>query len=240
MSSTITPATRIGDIVLEHPATMRLFERHNIDYCCGGHRTLAEACAHAGRQVSDVLPALEGLKAPAAEPLDPKVLAAGSMTALIAHIESTHHVFTREELNRVAPLMEKVARVHGANHPELARVASLFTALYDDLMPHLQKEEQILFPFIRGLESGAPACDSCFGSVRGPISVMQSEHEAAGDVLREIRELTKDYTLPDDACGSFRSLYMGLQNLEEDLHLHIYLESHILFPRAAEMETAKA
>jgi regulator of cell morphogenesis and NO signaling len=134
--------------------------------------------------------------------------------------------------------MEKVARVHGANHPELLKVERLFTALRDDLMPHLDKEEQILFPFIRGLESGAPACDTCFGSVRGPISVMQSEHEAAGDILREIRDLTHDFALPEDACGSFRSLYMGLRNLEEDLHLHIYLESHILFPRAAQAEQA--
>ena len=233
-----TPQTRIGDIVLDFPATMRVFEGLKIDYCCGGHRSLAEACAQAGKQVAEVLPALEGLQAPAAAPLDPKALSTGSLTDLIAHIEAKHHTFTRDELNRVAPLMEKVARVHGPNHPELVRVAALFQALYDDLMPHLQKEEQILFPFIRTLEAGGFTGGACFGSVQGPIAVMQSEHEQAGECLREIRELTRDFTLPEDACGSFRSLYMGLRNLEEDLHLHIYLESHLLFPKAAELELA--
>ena len=233
---TLTSATRIGDLVLEQPATMRLFETMNIDYCCGGYRTLAEACAHAGAKVEEVLAALEGFGAAAAAPSDPAALAAGSLTELIAHIEAKHHTFTRNELNRIAPLMAKVARVHGEHHPELARVEKLFTALYDDLMPHLEKEERILFPFIRTLEAGGDRGGACFGSVQGPIAVMQSEHEAAGDVLREIRALTADFTLPEDACGSYRSLYMGLRSLEEDLHLHIYLESHLLFPKAAELE----
>ncbi len=232
--------TRIGDIVLENPGTMRLFESRNIDYCCGGHRSLAEACAQAGVAVEEMLPRLAELEAPAAAPLDPATLAAGSLTDLIAHIEATHHTFTRDELGRVAPLMEKVARVHGPNHPELVRVGRLFESLRADLMPHLEKEEQILFPYIRKLEAGASTCDACFGTVRGPIAVMQSEHEAAGEILREIRELTHDFTLPEDACGSFRSLYLGLRSLEEDLHLHIYLESHILFPNATALEERHA
>jgi len=233
---TFTPQTRIGDIVLELPAAMRLFEKHNIEYCCGGQRSLAEACAHAGRNVEAILPGLAGLQIEAAAPLDPKVLAQGTLTALIEHIVAKHHTFTRDELNRVAPLMDKVARVHGDHHPELNRVKVLFTALYDDLMPHLEKEEQILFPFIRNLEAGLKGCDTCFDSVRGPIAVMQSEHEQAGDLLRKIRDLTGAFTVPADGCGSYQSLYMGLRNLEEDLHLHIYLESHILFPKAAELE----
>lgn len=229
------PCARIGDIVLENPATMRVFETYNIDYCCGGHRSLAEACQAAGRDVAAVLPALEGLDKGAVQ-ADPSLLAKGSMTELIDHIEATHHLFTRQELARVAPLAEKVARVHGDRHPELQRVLECFEGLRDDLLPHLEKEERILFPFIRTLERGGSTGGMCFGSVQGPIGVMQSEHEAAGDLLRELRELTRDYTLPEDACGSYRSLFMGLKALEEDLHLHIYLESHILFPRAVEME----
>ena len=233
---TFTAQTRIGDLVLEQPATMRLFESLNIDYCCGGHHSLAEACAQAGQNVAEVLAALAGVEAIAAAPADPAALAAGSLTDLIAHIEAKHHTFTRDELNRLAPLVAKVAQVHGAHHPELGRISTLFTALYDDLMPHLEKEERILFPFIRNLDAGGDGSGACFGTVQGPISVMQAEHEQAGEVLREIRALTGDFTLPEDACGSYRSLYMGLRSLEEDLHLHIYLESHLLFPRAVALE----
>jgi regulator of cell morphogenesis and NO signaling len=136
--------------------------------------------------------------------------------------------------------MEKVLSVHGDHHPELARVAQCFEAMDPDLRPHLEKEEQILFPFVRNLEAGNRATDCCFGTVQNPIGAMQNEHEQVGDILRELRTLTHDYTPPQDACGSYRSLVMGLQNLEEDLHLHIYLESHLLFPRAIELETAVA
>ena len=227
--------TRIGDIVLEYPATMRIFEELNVDYCCGGHRSLADACAHAGSPLPAVLARLEGLEALAPAASDPGVWLTAPLTDLIAHIEATHHVFTRSELARVAPLMAKVLQVHGAHHPELARIAQCFEAMEADLGPHLEKEEQILFPFVRAMEAGTRA-PSCFGTVQNPIRAMQSEHEQVGDILRELRTLTHDYTPPEDACASFRSLYLGLQSLEEDLHLHIYLESHLLFPRAVALE----
>jgi regulator of cell morphogenesis and NO signaling len=227
--------TRIGDVVLEQPAAMRVFESLNMDYCCGGHKSLQEASAHAGVGLDAVLERLAGLQAGTPSPSDPAAWKDAPLSSLIGHLETTHHVFTRTELARVEPLMEKVLRVHGDHHPELARIAELFAALRDDLLPHLEKEERILFPYIRSLEAGK-AQEGCFGSVAQPIYVMQMEHEAAGDVLRELKTLTRDYQPPADACGSFRSLYMGLQALEADLHLHIYLESHILFPRALDAE----
>lgn len=236
---TFTAQTKIGDVVLEIPSAMRVFEGLNMDYCCGGHKSLEEASAQAGKKVEDVLLKLEVLQQTATGPTDPKVWADASLTSLIAHLEATHHAFTRDELRRVAPLMERVLKVHGDHHPELLRISQCFQAAFDDLMPHLQKEEQILFPFIRGLEAGAGK-EGCFGSVQQPIRVMQMEHEAVGDILRELKALTNDYTPPEDACGSYRSLYMGLQALEEDLHLHIYLESHLLFPRATELEAVKS
>jgi regulator of cell morphogenesis and NO signaling len=232
--------TQIGDVVLKVPATMRVFESLNIDYCCGGQRTLAAACAHAGKDLQEVQDKLANLQVAAPAPSDPKVWQSASLTELIDHIEATHHAFTRSELARVAPLMEKILSVHGDHHPELARVAQCFEAMDRDLRPHLEKEEQILFPFVRNLEAGNRATECCFGTVQNPIRAMQNEHEQVGDILRELRTLTHDYTPPQDACGSYRSLVMGLQNLEEDLHLHIYLESHLLFPRAIELETAVA
>jgi len=228
--------TKIGDLVLEQPAAMRLFEGLNIDYCCGGHRTLAEACRVSDQDPEAVLLQLAALEAGAAAPTDPKVWADAPLSDLVAHIEATHHVFTRTELARVAPLMAKVAQVHGENHPELARLEQCFQAMHADLIPHLEKEEQILFPYIRAMEQPSGPGGSCFGSVANPVNAMQAEHEAVGDLLREVRILTHDYTPPADGCASFRSLYMGLQQLEEDLHLHIYLESHLLFPRAVALE----
>jgi len=236
---TFNAQTKIGDIVLESPATMRVFEALNVDYCCGGHRGLAEACAHAGRELGEVMAALGSVQTGAPAAGDPSGWMTAPLGDLIAHLEATHHVFTRTELDRVAPLMAKVLTVHGEHHPELARIAGLFAAMYGDLMPHLAKEEQILFPFIRGLAAGGPAAGACFGSVQNPIQAMQNEHEAVGEILRELRTLTRDYQPPADACGSFRSLYMGLQDLELDLHLHIFLESHLLFPRAIALEAAR-
>jgi len=230
--------TRIGDIVLEVPATMRIFEALNIDYCCGGQRTLAAACVHAGKDLQEVQDELATLQAAAPAPSDPKVWQSAPLTELIDHLEATHHAFTRSELARVAPLMEKVLKVHGDHHPELTRISQYFEAMDSDLRPHLEKEEKILFPYVRNLEAGNRATECCFGTVQNPIRAMQNEHEQVGDILRELRSLTHDYTPPEDACGSYRSLFMGLQNLEEDLHLHIYLESHLLFPRAIELEAA--
>ena len=234
------PQNKIGDIVLDLPATMRVFEDLNVDYCCGGHRSLAEACAHAGKDLETVLARLESVGASAPALADPGTWQTASLTGLIAHLEATHHVFTRTELERVAPLMARVLHVHGEHHPELARIAELFAAMRADLLPHLEKEEQILFPFIRQLAAGNAPADCCFGTVQNPIRAMQHEHEQVGDILRELRTLTRDYTPPADACASYRSLFMGLQNLETDLHLHIYLESHLLFPRAIALEEAAA
>ncbi|MFZ1614838.1 MAG: DUF542 domain-containing protein, partial [Holophaga sp.] len=147
-----TPQTKIGDVVLEMPATMRVFEELNVDYCCGGHRSLSEACVHAGKDLTEVLAKLEAIQASAPTSSDPKKWQDAPLVDLIAHIETKHHAFTRSELARVTPLMEKVLKVHGDHHPELARIAQCFKAMYSDLMPHLDKEEQILFPFIRNLE----------------------------------------------------------------------------------------
>jgi regulator of cell morphogenesis and NO signaling len=217
---------------------MPLFETLNLDYCCGGHRSLAEACAQAGKDLTQVLSKLEALQASA--PADPKRWQGRSLTELMAHIEATHHPFTRSELARVAPLMGKVLEVHGAHHPELARVAQCFQGLFEDLGPHLDKEEQILFPFIRTLEAGGAPGGACFGSVENPIRAMLHDHEQVGGLLREIRDLTRDYLPPEDACASYRSLLTGLRDLEEDLHLHIHLENHVLFPGATAQESAQA
>jgi regulator of cell morphogenesis and NO signaling len=233
---TIDLDSKVGDLVLTRPQAMRYLESQGVDYCCGGHRTLREACEVAGRTPADILAALTMLDEPASGAPSPQVWMGASLTDLIAHIEATHHAYLRTELPRLDTLLEKVLGAHGENHPELDEVFDLFQALASDLMPHLMKEEQILFPFIRQMDAGRPA-EACFASVQSPIRVMESEHEVVGQVLAQLRARTDGYTVPADGCATFRALYEGLKALEADLHLHIYLENQILHPRARLMET---
>ena len=235
-----TIATKtVREVALENPAATRLFEQLGIDYCCGGHKPLDEACAAASVPVEKVLAQLE--EAANAHGRQPgKDWQQESLTALIEHITNTHHVFVRTEAPRILALLEKVCGVHGANHPELHQVREQFSALAQELGNHLLKEERILFPYVAGAEqqlaSGAKAPASCFGSVQNPIRMMMFEHDSAGQVLRELRRLTNNYAVPGDACISYQTLYQALQGFEADLHQHIHLENNILFPRALALE----
>lgn len=134
--------------------------------------------------------------------------------------------------------MEKVCAFTATTHLELAEIGRLFGDLLADLMPHLVKGKQILFPYIRNLEAGGSRTDTCCASGQGPIGAWQEEHDQAGEILPSLKPLSSDHTQPQGACGSYRSLYMGLQTLEKDLHLHINIESHLLFLRAAALEAA--
>ncbi|GLH70446.1 iron-sulfur cluster repair di-iron protein [Geothrix rubra] len=229
--------TKLGELVLERPETMRYFEGLGLDYCCGGHRSLGEACASAGLQTEAVLAGLATLEDPAAGTPSLQAWTQATLAALIGHIVPTHHDYLRRELPRLKGLLDKVQAAHGPRHPELERVGEIFAALYADLLPHLMKEEQILFPFIIRMERGEMG-GACFGSVQSPIRVMEVEHEAVGVLLAELRQLTWAYTTPADGCATFRALYLGLEELERDLHLHITLENQILHPRARALEAA--
>ena len=233
---TYDPQTPIGDIALKAPESMRLFETLGLDDCCGGQLPLGAACQKAKRDAQQILADPAALERLPQDGEDPSRFASGSLTDLIAHIEAKHHAFTRQELDRLGPLVARVLGVHGERHPELAEVSRLFKALEADLRPHLEKEERILFPAIRALESGGGASPSCLRTVLGPIGVMQREHAGAGEVLARLRECTRGYEVPGDGCASFRAVYGGLQALEEDLHRHIFLENQLLFPQAVALE----
>lgn len=228
----------VREIALEMPQTTRVFEQFKIDYCCGGRKPIAEACERAGVDSKDVIEQLEALFT-SGVPADDWVGNA-SLHELISHILDKHHVFTKNELRSLAPLMDKVARVHGDNHSELIELKAAFEELSDDLFPHMMKEEEVLFPFVERLvrckEQGLPAPMPPFGTIRNPIRMMMNEHDKDGDILRKMRSLSKDYTPPPDACPSFTGLYYRLAELERDLHEHIHLENNVLFPRAVELE----
>ncbi len=227
--------SKVGDLVKTWPEAMRYFEGVGIDYCCGGHRSLAEACTAAGVAPAEVLQGLGVLQAPSANNPSASDWEKASLTDLTEHLKASHHAYLRSELPRLDKLVTKVVEVHGERHSELAQIYDVFQALEADLLPHLMKEEQILFPFIQGMEQGQ-AGGACFGSVQSPIHVMEREHEAVGAMLADLRALTNGYRTPADGCATFQALYLGLAELEADTHLHIYLENQILHPRAIAME----
>jgi len=230
----------VGELAAQCPGATREFEKLGIDYCCGGSRTLGEACAEAKISVEQALSRLQqGLAASQAK--DEPNWQAASLTDLIAHINGIHHVFVRSECPRIEALAEKVIAVHGKNHPELTEVKTVFSGLAGELRVHLMKEEQVLFPYLLRLEeadfAGEPAPPAMFGTVVNPVRMMMQEHDGAGEALRKLRSLTGDYALPADACISYGALYEALQGFEADLHQHIHLENNILFPRAVALES---
>lgn len=224
----------VGELAIERPAWIEVFEQFGIDYCCRGADSLAAACEAAGCGIETVLAALQagdGSSESTAE-----IAADASLRELIDHILDTHHVYLERELPRIETTLDKVLMVHGAKHPELRELSANFRALRAELEDHMAKEEQILFPMIQSLEASRdPRALHC-GSMQGPITVMEHEHDAAGAALRRMRELTDGYTPPADACASFTGLYGGLAALERDLHRHIHKENNLLHPRAKLLE----
>jgi len=236
---TIAATRTVGEIAAELPNATREFEKLGIDYCCGGTRTLGEACADANITVDEALERLQKSMATAAAD-NAQDWQHQPLAELITHITSTHHVFVRQECPRIQALTAKVVGVHGKNHPELLQVQETFGALAEELSVHLMKEEQVLFPYVIRLEesfvAGEPAPPAMFGTVVNPVRMMMQEHDSAGDALRTLRAVTKDYSAPEDACISYRTLYEAFKEFEADLHQHIHLENNILFPRAVAME----
>ena len=228
----------VREIAIEHPATVRVFESLGIDYCCGGKRTLKDACERAGVPVERVL----DLLAPAGEdlPADTANWGGATFQELIRHIVERHHGYVRGETPRLMAMFEKVLSRHGKDRPELASIRDLFGALTEELSVHMLKEERVLFPYLEQMESavirGTAPPPACFGSIEMPISRMLADHDDAGELLGKISALSSGYRPPDSACPTYRALYHGLEEFERDLHHHVHLENNILFPRALHME----
>lgn len=234
----INSTMKVRDVALSLPQATRVLEKLKIDYCCGGDQHLGEACAAAGVELTKLEQMLEEA--------DKNVTSTATdfqqmtLAELIAYILDKHHVFTKNEMARLELLSAKVVAAHGANHPELLSIRNLLRQLFDDLTQHMFKEERILFPFVvefeQSVQQQRPAPKAPFGTVNNPIHMMMTEHDAAGEFLRELRKLSSDYSVPSDACISYQTLYQALEAFEQDLHQHIHLENNILFPKAIAME----
>lgn len=236
---TVIAEKTVRDLALESSSATRVFEKLGIDYCCGGDKSLEEACRATGRSIEQVQQALDEAARNAAT-VAVRDWQREPLTELIAHIQSTHHKFVREEIVRLGPLFEKVCGVHGKTHPELLHIRAVFCGLAQELTSHLMKEEMVLFPYIARMEesviAGEPLLPAPFGTVANPVSMMEHEHDSAGEALRAMRLASGGYQAPESACTSYQALYRALAEFEADLHQHIHLENNILFPRAMKME----
>ena len=237
-TQTLESPVTIGQMVVADYRKAVVFRKYNLDYCCGGKKSLEDACLKKGLDAQKIQRELDEIDelVPDAQtdfgqyPLD----------QLVSYIINKHHLYVAEALPMLFELTAKVARVHGEKHPELVQIAQIFDGVARELQMHMRKEEGILFPYITQLAAayskGLQAPVSLFGTVENPIRMMEAEHESAGGEMEEIRQLSRDYTPPLDACTSYRVLFAKLREFELDLHQHVHLENNILFPKAIAME----
>jgi len=215
----------VAHLVLDHPECASTLARHRIDYCCGGDTSLASALADGGLDAGAVVTELERAITDRREPsgVDPSAL---STDALLAYIVEKHHAYLRDALPFVRALAAKVGRVHGGHNPKLTELDEIVTELDAALVPHLEAEEQTLFPALLAAE-----VDRTF--VARELAAMREEHLAVGRLLSRMRSATEDYRLPEWACNSYRTLFAELARLEADVLTHVHLENHVVSPRFA-------
>ena len=231
---TITAQTTVGELVAADFRAAAVLNRFGIDFCCGGKRTLADACGAHQLDATRVLSEVYAACASAGEA--PPRFNAWEPQTLVAYIVGQHHTYVRRILPVVAGYLRKLAATHGERHPELLEVERLWDDISGEMTAHMAKEEQVLFPYIVQLADAAPRGEAVpappFGSIEFPIRMMEHEHDNAGDIVARIRRLTNGYTPPTDGCTTYRVCFQELNAFEQDLHAHVHLENNILFPKA--------
>ena len=228
----------IKDLVTEDFRKASVFEKYAIDFCCGGKKPLEAACLEKGIDLTQVLADLHDLDSVSSR--------AGTrfdewdLDFLAEYIIRNHHQYLRRAIPSLSAHTEKIAAVHGANHPELIQIAERFSAIAAELTSHMAKEERILFPYIANLAAakrdGLIPQRPPFQSIANPIRMMEAEHQSAGDGTAFIRSASSGYAVPADGCTTYRVTYKELEEFERDLHQHVHLENNILFPKAIDLE----
>jgi regulator of cell morphogenesis and NO signaling len=231
---TITERTTVAEIAAALPASVRVFQRYGVDFCCGGKKPLSVVCEEQGLLFDNVTSAIE--QAAAGPPVEAREWTREPLHVLIDHIVSTYHDVLREELPRLETMAARVLRVHGGRDPRvLGRIEAIVAELSADLNEHMRKEELVLFRMIRAIEQKPGSA-----GIRAPLRVMEWEHDRAGELLAELRSLTGGFEAPRWACDTLRALYHGLQELDASMHVHVHLENNVLFPRALRLSDATA
>jgi regulator of cell morphogenesis and NO signaling len=231
MSNQINIPTTIGEIVANDFRAASIFKEAGIDFCCGGNKSLTDACNEKGVDEPDLVKQLDALtQTPLAGAMNFKEWELGFLSD---YIVNTHHKFVLKNLPELVFYTQKIADVHGGHHPELIEVATLFTKINEELLQHLKNEEEVLFPAIKQAEKNASA--EIKSSIVSEITRMQGEHEFAGGAMDKINVLTQNYLIPDDACNTYRVSLKLLEQFEDDLHVHVHLENNILYPKALKL-----
>lgn len=230
-------STKVSKIVAQNYKTAQVFTANGIDFCCNGGIPLEQACHQKGIDLSFMIEEIEqALATPETENFG-----AMPLDDLVRYIERIHHTYVRDTIPALTAYLAKLCKVHGERHPELFEIKALFDQSAVELMQHMTKEEQVLFPYIQALTVSQreqfPLSRPHFGHLQNPITMMESEHEQEGARFKKIAALTDGYTPPKDACQTYRVTFMLLQEFELDLHKHIHLENNILFPNALAMYT---
>lgn len=228
---------KIGDIVAQDYRTADVFKKFGLDFCCGGKRTVSEACEKKDVDVEELTRELQSVTQ---QDSGNHNYSSWSPSLLINYIIERHHDFVRSKSPEIESYARKVAKVHGKRHEELNDILEEFLALKEELLQHLEKEENVLFPYIKTLteaeKNGKSPDKPPFGTVENPVAMMEQEHDEAGEAMERIQKLSDDFTPPEDACTSYRVLFQNLEGFQDDLHKHVHLENNVLFPKALELE----
>jgi len=230
----------VGKIVRDNYHAASVFRNYGIDFCCGGGITLADACEKKGVDIDELTEQIKSASWVNRSSGDN--YNDWPPDFLVDYIVNTHHKFVRQKIDEVAGYAAKVAKVHGSRHPENVEIFKKFVTLSNELMEHLNEEESRVFPLIKNLydkrQNGEQPTDSEISELKRELSQMVDEHEVAGSLMADIRQLSNEFTPPQDACATYRILYENLAGFEEDLHKHVHLENNILFKKMEQLIAA--
>ena len=233
----ITKQKTVASVVTENIKAAHVFKKYGIDFCCGGGITIEKACKKNDVDYEILKNELEVIDNNIASAYD---YDSWNLSILVDHILYVHHKYVEQSIPLLLEYASKVANVHGHHYKEVLEINELVIEVANELIIHMKREELILFPFIKHLaisnENNTKPTLPDFGTVNNPISMMENEHEKAGDIFKRIAKLSNNYTPPEEACNTFRALYSKLNEFEQDLHQHIHLENNILFPKAILLE----
>lgn len=227
----------LGEIVKQDYNTAKVLYNHGLDFCCNGNRNIVTACHEQGINSDDLIKEIENVLKTQSKKEN---IDFSELDKLIDLILDKHHLYIRSESPFIIASLEKLIRVHGDKYHPLNQIHTLFTKMFNELDSHMMKEEQILFPYIKSLleaqKSNQPRPRPFFNTVVNPINKMMNEHDTAGDDIKELKELTKDFSVPESGCNTYRITFSKLKEFEEDLFHHVHLENNILFPEAIKLE----
>jgi regulator of cell morphogenesis and NO signaling len=233
------PADRtVGEIVADDYRTAAVFERHGIDFCCGGRTPLTAACQEKGIDPAALAREIETARS---TPVDrSQNFTAWTLSFLADYIVNAHHTYLKENTPKIAAYARKIAQVHGPNHPEVVEIAGILDRVAAALTAHLREEEEVFFPAIKRVETsqqaGRPADANDLQTLQRSLQTLSREHEEIGDATHRIRHLAQGYAVPPDVCNTFSVTYHKLKEFEDDLHKHVHLENNILFPKALQLQ----